>query len=86
MSRKANVDCPYLALKVWIVGTNLREMQSCIWNSSGFICIIYIPAWFESGWEAPKVVSVGISICNGGTENDTVNSLLNLAFSRTNVL
>lgn len=86
MSRKANIDCPYLALKVWIVGTNQREMQSFIWNSSGFICIIYIPAWFESDWEAPKVVSVGISICNGGTENDTVNSLPNLAYSQTNVL
>lgn len=81
MSRKANVDCPYVALKVWIVGTNPREMQSCIWNSSGFICITYIPAWFKSDWEAPKVFSVDISICNGRTENDTVNSLLSLAYS-----
>lgn len=81
MSRKANVDCPYVALKVWIVGTNPREMQSCIWNSSGFICIIYIPAWFKSDWEAPKVFSVDVSICNGRTENDTVNSLLSLAYS-----
>lgn len=64
MSRRANVGCPYLTLKVWIVGLNLREMQSGIWDSSGFICISYIPTWFESDWEAPKVVSVDITICN----------------------
>lgn len=70
MGRRANVGCPYLALKVWIVGPNLREMQSGIWSSSGFICVSYIPAWFESDWKALKVVSVGIIICNCGTEND----------------
>lgn len=46
----------------------------------------YLYSLFESDWEAPKVVSVGISICNGGTENDTVNSVLNLAYSETNAL
>lgn len=64
MSRRANVGCPYLDLKVWIVGPNLGEVQSGIWSSSGFIRVSYIPSWFESDWEVPRVVSVGTTICN----------------------